>query len=960
MESTQIANTLVLTPSERALSKIGIRPDDKQITLLLFSNMFFSGLAAGLTRICAYTLFLAHFGSEQLALIAILLAIVGTLTTLGINYLTSHLSVRGYIFTLLVIVLTGLLGIRLSLANTSSTSLIYFLPLWFELSYMFFSLQYTSLLTRLFNVRQAKRLAGLTRSGEFLGEIMGGFSVALLLTIIEVEDLLIVAFFSTICVFLLVQRTVTSFKSKLQVTTQHVAAEEGKSANLLTLLKQPYVRLISLCYAIYLFAYLFLDVAFYDLSARQFPDQHELAAFLGQFFAITGFLTLFSLAFFFAPFLRRFGIIGGVLAFPLTIAIGSSMVGFMDQAGLPIAIVFLFMVITNGLRFVLQSSVWRPSVAILFQVMPDKQRYHSNALIEGIIDPLAGGLAGICLYLLTTQLQWHSKSILFLLSCLLLIWVVLSFIIRRMYLYNLIVTLKKRKLGELSISELDKTSLTIIEQRLGSKHPAEVLYCIDLLENMGHRNFSELLGQLLEHSSSAVRMHALQKIERLKLGNLSANVSQMISKEADVEVMGQAFITYGALGADDAPEKLRPYLKISTPHLHSGALVGLLRFNAGNVDAIQHLLSLTHSEVTEQRKFAATVLGESAEKAFSGLVIELLNDNDFQIKREAVFAAANINDQSLIKPLVAKLSEEPLQQAVARVLVGKGEIVLDHLATALHNEETDARLKLVIIGIISEIGGEKSIGMLLSLVASDSPEMKHKAFLGLANQHFQADDDTKYIYANLLEEEVSLIGWLLASLDDLQGNIRFQTLYHALNNELDEHRDNMLLLISFLYPSIVMLDTRANIDSKVAELRIFALEVLDNILTSDIKEIVLPILDDVTIKERLEALQPRFPQEHLSGMLRFEEIMERHFARAPSWTRICLIHQIGTDKLKHYLPVLTSTLSSNDPVIRETALWSLTRIQPNEMLETLRRMSKDSANSVKELAKQLLRTLTPT
>jgi hypothetical protein len=293
-------------------------------------------------------------------------------------------------------------------------------------------------------------------------------------------------------------------------------------------------------------------------------------------------------------------------------------------------------------------------------------------------------------------------------------------------------------------------------------------------------------------------------------------------------------------------------------------------------------------------------------------------------------------------------------------LVGKGEEVLSHLAEILFGEETDTRLKMTVIGIISEIGGEKSIDMLLSLADSPSPEVRHKAFLGLANQHFQAADDAKYIYANLLEEEVSLIAWLLASLDDLQHNTRFQNLYNALLNELDQHRDNMLLLISFLYPSVVMLDTRANIDSKVADLRIFALEVLDNILTADIKQIVIPILDDVTITERLEALQPRFPQEQLSGMQRFEEIMERHFLRATSWTRVCLIHQIGKDKLYHYLPVITGALDSREPVVRETSLWSLSRIQPNEMLETLTRMSRDSANSVKELASQLLHTLTMT
>ena len=67
---------------ERAFAAIGIRPIERPLVGLLFGNMFFSGLAIGIIRVCAFTLFLAHFASEQLAIIAIMLAVTGTLVTL--------------------------------------------------------------------------------------------------------------------------------------------------------------------------------------------------------------------------------------------------------------------------------------------------------------------------------------------------------------------------------------------------------------------------------------------------------------------------------------------------------------------------------------------------------------------------------------------------------------------------------------------------------------------------------------------------------------------------------------------------------------------------------------------------------------------------------------------------------------------------------------------------------------
>ena len=70
-----------------------------------------------------------------------------------------------------------------------------------------------------------------------------------------------------------------------------------------------------------------------------------------------------------------------------------------------------------------------------------------------------------------------------------------------------------------------------------------------------------------------------------------------------------------------------------------------------------------------------------------------------------------------------------------------------------------------------------------------------------------------------------------------------------------------------------VLDTRASIASKVSGLRVFALEVLDNLLTNEIKPVVLPILDDLSVSERLAQLDERFPQVHMNAQDRFEDLV---------------------------------------------------------------------------------------
>jgi len=141
-----------LTVGDRFLARLGIRPDDQTPTSLLFSNMFMSGIGIGMIRVCAFTLFLNYWAAEQLALIAILIAAVGMPMTLLIDRLTHRFAVRNYLFTIIGIILAGLLTMRLLLGVSSSPYLIFTLPLFFELVYMLFSLQFVALLSRLLNV----------------------------------------------------------------------------------------------------------------------------------------------------------------------------------------------------------------------------------------------------------------------------------------------------------------------------------------------------------------------------------------------------------------------------------------------------------------------------------------------------------------------------------------------------------------------------------------------------------------------------------------------------------------------------------------------------------------------------------------------------------------------------------------------------------------------------------------
>jgi ATP:ADP antiporter, AAA family len=945
---------VTLSSSEQWLAKLGVRPEDKTVTALLFSNMFLSGIAIGMIRVCALTLFLKHYGSEQLALIAILMALVGMPATILIDRFTYRLSTNAHIMTILGIVMTGLIIFRGMLGTTESSILIFTLPLFFELVYMLFSLQFITLLTRLLNVRQAKRLSGITRSGEFVAEAVGGFLIVILLNYLAVQDLLIVAMLATGLVFVVVRYTTTHFKSNLQMTNQEMVDGEIADLRMFGMLKIPYVRLIASAYAIYMFAYYFLEVAFYGYASVQFPNDQQLASFIAQFFAATGFLTMLTMVFLFAPFLRKFGIIAGVVTFPVIIFLGSTTISVMEFTGAGVALIFSVVVVANCARFILQAAIWKPSVAILFQVMPDRQRTTGTSLIEGVVDPVSGGLAGICLFVLINMLGWEPKHFMILLSLLMVLWLVLSLYIRRHYLSSLVVSIQKRKLGEMSISELDNASLDIIKAGLSSPYPAEIFYCLNLLEEIEHPEITELLKKVIAHENRDVRMDVLRRISEMRIRPLTQHVLSRIEVEPDDAVRGQAIISYASLSPADTISVLSPYLKDISPNLRRGALIGILCHDPSNDTANDYLLNLIRSQVTEDRLFASEIMGEIGSDHFSGFLVELITDSDISVVEHAIRAAGLILDSRLVNPLVTKLSEPTLLPAASTALRNYGEAALYDLDLGLISPETQRPEKLHIIDIIREIGGVKATEVLLRHIDVEQPEIRHRIFLSLAGLHYQADPDDQYIFVNKLDEEVHNITWLLAAMEDLYGNNKYHLVHSALGHELDVKRDSMLLLVSFLFPSIVMLDTRANIDSKVAELRIFALEILDNLLTGEIKQIVLPLLDDLTVAERLEFLAEKFPQEIMTPDDRFRNIVESHFDIAFFWTRNTLLYQIGKDLDDRQMDKVREALRDKEATTRETALWALKKLNPPDIWRSLRNHSTDESPIVKSIVQQLL------
>jgi hypothetical protein len=143
----------------------------------------------------------------------------------------------------------------------------------------------------------------------------------------------------------------------------------------------------------------------------------------------------------------------------------------------------------------------------------------------------------------------------------------------------------------------------------------------------------------------------------------------------------------------------------------------------------------------------------------------------------------------------------------------------------------------------------------------------------------------------------------------------------------------------------------------VAELRVFALEILDNLLTGEIKQIVLPLLDDLSVAERLEQMSVRFPQQQMTPDDRFHDVVESHFDRAFFWTRSCMLYQIGLSDSHAHFEQVEKGLVDKESVIRETSLWCLEKLDPPDLRRRVSGFIGDRSKQVSDIARAIYTTL---
>lgn len=435
-------------------------------------------------------------------------------------------------------------------------------------------------------------------------------------------------------------------------------------------------------------------------------------------------------------------------------------------------------------------------------------------------------------------------------------------------------------------------------------------------------------------------------IARREMREMVPAIRERIQNDTSEVVRGEALRTLAKLEEVDALDELTPYLKSSAPELRVAAIVGAMQHVGldGIVLAAQQFTEMRTSSDPSERRMAARVLGDVGIQNFYRPLVPLLHDEDLEVRSEAVIAAGKLKNSKLWPDVLAAIDSPGLQSASVSALVAGGQSVLPLLESSFEKRSQDPEFQVRLLRVFQQIRGEEVLGFLERHLNVTHPAVYTRVLNALSSCRYRVPAKKTAQIAEMIRTESQHATWLLTVHASLPDDEPFSLLRNAIEDLGQQDLDRVYLLLSFIYDSQAMFDSRNNLEHQSAERRAYAVEIVDSTIDRDLKPYVLPLLDDLPPAERLQRLKSN---KEISAVTKtatenLVEIIRDVDFRVNDWTRACAIFAAAKLQWRDCLEsVKFAATNTRNPLVRQTAIWAISQFDSVEYEKLISQLTAD-------------------
>ena len=278
-------------------------------------------------------------------------------------------------------------------------------------------------------------------------------------------------------------------------------------------------------------------------------------------------------------------------------------------------------------------------------------------------------------------------------------------------------------------------------------------------------------------------------------------------------------------------------------------------------------------------------------KMLSNRFILRLDDGDTLIIRSLIGVMSDTNNQMAIEYLSHWLTDENYTHYIADYLIKLGDDVLPLLDKYFFHAKINIELIIKIIEIYGKIGSSFSTDYLISHINFSNNYVQSMIIKTLIFMEFNPVAEQRNILVRKIYFIVQNTTWLLTYRENFIINPKTLAMIPAIDKELKLRFNSLFMILEILYSKEQIALVKSNLNSSN---NIYASEILNSILDDDLKNIIMPLVENIPNYQKIRRLNMYFAVESIDVVGQLKEMIKASPLRLIDSTRAKAIEVLAS------------------------------------------------------------------
>jgi len=811
----------------RILSHIvEIKPGEGPIASLLFLYFFLIMFPYGIIKPVRDAQYLVEVGSRELPIAYLLTAVF-----MGFFiHFYSKLQVKRQaliISSLIFFTVTCFLSREFFVQRVSWIPLVFWI--WANIFIVVLGTQFWILVNDVFNPREVKRLIGFFGSGGLLGGVLGGLLTGSLGRDRPDDLLLIASGMLILSIFIVNYIFIWQRKNKpIPDRPNYLNKEKTKGPTKVgfidcfnTVRKNYYLTLLAAVVTLTFIVSTFIDYQSKTIIGIKVQRIDAMTEFFGYFHAGLYVLPFLISLFVTNNVIKRYGIGLTLLLFPFMLFLCFGGIAFWPVIGFAVAIKSS----DKSLSFSLNQYVRE----LLYIPISPELKYKAKIFIDMFLNRFAKGIGALILlifiFLPPDPWQRRVKIVSIIAVVFIVAWVFANLKVSKEYTNTVKQKLEmKWDRGDRVVAEkMDVDYTKLVFDTLESRDRSSVLYAMHLFDLIKQDKLTPEVRKLISYKSDEIRITSLGGLFESGETTLVPETDDIISEEVLEKDIKEI------MSLDVYKEVMKGY-----------------------IDKV--LVDKTEDAETSKMEVAKAIGLMESHSPLAQKLEELLEDESPEVSKYAIESAARLKRREYVPTLIHKLHSPLTREDACAALEKYGERIVGTLSDYLGDPEEEVGLRKEVASVLARIPIQDSADFLAWELAEDDEDMDPELIDALDRIRSGKSDIQvqKEIIKTKIFKEIKKYYQILIKFYDAESKVKKPKMSEKLSENLTASMMNIFKLLGLIYSHEDIFRAYQNIRTATKDSIDYAVELLDNILPKDIRDVVFPLIEDLPLEERVK------------------------------------------------------------------------------------------------------------